>query len=124
MSVLLSKTDYKVCPAYQCLFVLVLRAMISYIRRIQMKNFKGFALGLVLGLGLAISGIGFAQNSTDQKKETESCCAMMPDCCKGDSCDMKMKHDAKNGAAKEGCCCCGDSCDMKMKHDMPEKPKA
>jgi hypothetical protein len=90
-----------------------------------MKNCKGFTLGLVLGLGLAISGIGFAQNTTnDQKKEGESCCATMADCCKGDSCDMKMKHDAKDHAAKAGCCCCGgDSCDMKMKHDMPEKPK-
>jgi len=93
-----------------------------------MKNFKGFALGLVLGLGLAISGITFAQNTsqTDQKKETESCCATMPDCCKGDSCDLKMKHDAKDHATKEGSCCCcgGDSCDMKMKHDMPEKPRS
>ncbi len=97
-----------------------------------MKNFKGFALGLVLGLGLAISGIGFAQNTTtDQKKEGESCCAMMSGCCGGDSCDMKMKRDAmkmsadaKDTSAKAGCCCCGsDSCDMKMKHDMPEKPK-
>ena len=97
-----------------------------------MKNFKGFALGLVLGLGLAISGIGFAQNTTtDQKKEGESCCAMMSGCCCGDSCDMRTKHDAmkmnsdaKGGSAKAGCCCCGgDSCDMKMKHDMPEKPK-
>jgi hypothetical protein len=91
-----------------------------------MKNFKGFALGLVLGLGLALSSIGFAQNATqtvEQNKETESCCAMTS-CCKGDSCDMKMKHDAKNHAAKEGCCCCsGDSCDMK-KHDMQEKPKS
>jgi hypothetical protein len=91
-----------------------------------MKNFKGFALGLVLGLGLAFSGIAFAQNATgtDQKKEGESCCAMMPDCCKGDSCDMK---DNKDRSAKheghEGCCCCGDSCDMKMKHDSTEKPK-
>ena len=89
-----------------------------------MKNFKGFALGLVLGLGLAFSGIAFAQNTsqTDQKKATESCCATMPDCCKGDSCDMK-KHDAKDHAAKDGCCCCcgGDSCDMKM-HDK-DKPK-
>ena len=98
-----------------------------------MKNFKGFALGLVLGLGLAISGIGFAQNTTtDRKKEGESCCAKMADCGKGDSCDMKVKHDAmkmnadaKDSAAKEGCCCCGsDSCDMKMKHDMTEKPKS
>lgn len=93
-----------------------------------MKNFKGFALGLVLGLGLALSSIGFAQNATqtnDQKKETESCCAMASCCCKGDSCDMKMKHDPKNPAAKDGCCCCGgDSCDMNMKHDMQEKPKS
>ena len=76
-----------------------------------MKNFKGFALGLVLGLGLAFSGIGFAQNTsqTDQKKETASCCA--------------MKHDAKDHAAKEGCCCCSDLCDMNMKHDTTEKPK-
>ena len=94
-----------------------------------MKNFKGFAMGLVLGIGLVVSSVGFAQNATqsvDQKKDAESCCAMAAGCCKGDSCDMKMKHDAKNDAAKEGCCCCcgGDSCDMKMKHDMPEKPKA
>lgn len=87
-----------------------------------MKNFKGFALGLVLGLGLAFSGIAFAQNATgtDQKKEGESCCAMM-DCCKGDSCDMKDQKD--HSAKHEGCCCCGDSCDMKMKHDSTEKPK-
>ena len=92
-----------------------------------MKNFKGFALGLALGIGLALSSVGFAQNAaqpTDQKKETESCCAMASDCCKGDSCDMKMKHDAKNQAEKDGCCCCGAaSCDMKMKHDMQDKPK-
>jgi hypothetical protein len=88
-----------------------------------MKNFKGFALGLVLGLGLTLSGIAFAQNTTEQKKEGESCCAMMPDCCKGDSCDMKDQKD--HSAKHEGCCCCGgDSCDMKMKHDMTEKPKS
>jgi len=99
-----------------------------------MKNFKGFALGLVLGLGLAFSGLAFAQNTsqTDQKKETASCCAMKHDakdhaakdgcCCSGDSCDMNMKHDAKN-AAKAGCCCCSDSCDMNMKHDTTEKPR-
>jgi hypothetical protein len=91
-----------------------------------MKSFKGFALGLVLGLSLAVSGLAFAQNTTqtDQKKEGESCCATMKGCCGGDSCDMKTKHDAKDPAAHEGCCCCsGDSCDMKMKHDMQEKPK-
>ena len=91
-----------------------------------MKNFKGFALGLVLGLGLAFSGLAFAQNTsqTDQKKATESCCATMPDCCKGESCDMKTKQDAKDHAAEGCCCCCGDSCDMKMKHDVTEKPKS
>ncbi len=90
-----------------------------------MKNFKGFAFGLVLGLGLALSSLGFAQNATPsaQKNETESCCAMASCCCKGESCD-KMKHDAKDHAAKGGCCCCGgDSCDLKMKHEMEEKPK-
>ena len=92
-----------------------------------MKNFRGFALGLVLGLGLALSGIGFAQSATqnDQKKEAASCCAMAS-CCKGDSCSMKdhaNKDQMKTHSAKDGgcCCCCGDSCDMKM-HDK-DKPK-
>jgi hypothetical protein len=78
-----------------------------------MKNFKGFAPGLVLGLGLALSSIGFAQNATqtDQKKETESCCAMAA-CCKGDSCSMK---DHKDYSSKHECCCSGDSCSMEMK---------
>jgi hypothetical protein len=95
-----------------------------------MKNFKGFALGLVLGLSLAVSSIGFAQNTTqtDQKKEAESCCAMS--CCKSDSCDMKahdkdhMKGEAMKNGKEDSCCCCGgDSCDMKI-HDMNEKPKS
>jgi hypothetical protein len=92
----------------------------------KMKNFKGFALGLVLGLGLAISSIGFAQNVTqaDQKKEAASCCAM-ESCCKGDSCSMKehaKKDQSMTHSSHEGCCCCsGDSCDMKMKHDMKDK---
>lgn len=86
-----------------------------------MKNFKGFSLGLVLGLGLTLSGLSFAQNATQtsQKKELESCCAMAS-CCKGDSCSMK---DHKNHSSKHDCCCSGDSCDMKMK-DKQEKPKA
>ena len=92
-----------------------------------MKNFRGFAMGLVLGIGMAVSSVGFAQNATqtvDQKKGAEECGAMASGCCKGDSCDMKMKHDSKNHAAKDGCCCCsGDACNMKMKHDMPEKSK-
>src|SRR5882672_777358 len=116
-------TDWKVCPTDISVFADI-EAMIFLDRRIQMKNFKGFALGLVLGIGLAFSSVGFTQKATqtaDQKKEMENCCAAMS-CCKGDSCDMKMKHDAKDPAAKGGCCCCGDSCDMKMKHD--EKPKS
>lgn len=86
-----------------------------------MKNFKSFALGLVLGLGLALSSIGFAQNATqtDQKKEKESCCAMASCCCKGDSCSMKdhaKKDDAKAHSSEHECCCCGsDSCDMNLK---------
>lgn len=93
-----------------------------------MKNVKGFALGLVLGLGLAVSSIGFAQTATqnEQKKEAESGCAMAS-CCKGDSCSLKdhaNKKDMKTHAAKDGCCCCcgGDSCDMK-KHAMKDQPK-
>lgn len=88
-----------------------------------MKNFKGFALGLVLGIGVALSSIGFAQTAqTDQKKEAESCCAMASCCCKGDSCDMKKDH-MKSQTANGSCCCCsGDACDMKM-HDMKDKPK-
>ena len=109
-----------------------IRAMNSLDRRLQMKNFKGFAMGLVLGIGLALSSIGFAQNTTqaDQKKEGESCCAMASCCCMGESCPMN--HEARNQTNKDhmkrhssegGCCCCGgDSCDMKMK-DMPDKPK-
>ena len=94
-----------------------------------MKNFKGFALGLVLGLGLAVSSIGFAQNAgqTEPQKEMASCCATTSCCGSGDSCSLKehankdhMKTHAVNG---HGCCCCGaESCDMKT-HEMKDKPK-
>jgi hypothetical protein len=87
-----------------------------------MKNVRGFSLGLVLGIGLAVSSMAFAQNATQgNDKKSESCCAMAS-CCKGDSCSMK---DHKDHATKhEGCCCCGsDSCDLKA-HDMAEKPKS
>ena len=81
-----------------------------------MKNFRGFALGLTLGLVAAVSTMSFAQNPApaDQKAKTESCCAMESCCCKGDSCSMK--NHAKEHSSKDGCCCCsGESCDMKMK---------
>jgi hypothetical protein len=110
----------------------------------KMKNIKGFALGLIVGLALAMSSIAFAQNTTQQdpSREKESCCAMASCCCQGGSCSMK-DHDAKNHAAKEGsgndscalnhdhkshsaeggCCCCADSCDTKMKEQQKEKAK-
>ena len=85
-----------------------------------MKNYKGFFAGLVIGLSLAISSIGFAQttNQNDASKSQESCCAGMTSCCcNGGSC--AMKHDANHKtktSAEGGCCCCGgDSCDTKMK---------
>jgi hypothetical protein len=89
-----------------------------------MKNIKGFALGLALGLAAALSTVGFAQDTklADQNKNAESCCAMQSCCCKGDSCSMN--HEAMDPARKgqttehskkDGCCCCGgDSCNMKM----------
>lgn len=83
-----------------------------------MKNFKGFALGLVVGLALAISSIGFAQTSTQNDPAKEKAAA----CC-GESCCMQHAagHDPKKHAEKEGCCCCsGDSCDMKIKEQQKE----
>lgn len=82
-----------------------------------MKNIKGFTLGLVLGLSIAVAGVAFAQSSTqtDPNKKSECCCVAM-DCCKGDSCPMMKDGEKKEGAAKSegrGCCCCGgDSCEM------------
>jgi hypothetical protein len=91
-----------------------------------MKNFRGFALGLVIGLALAMSTIGLAQNSTqaDPAKEKASCCSVTSCCCGGDSCAMKHNgnHDGKKHDSAQGCCCCGsDSCDIKMKE---QKEKA
>ena len=91
-----------------------------------MKSIKGFTMGLVLGLALALSGIALAQDATqnDPNKKPESCCAMTSCCCKADSCSMKNGSSDKGNTASNkkegGCCCCGDSCDMK---GMKEKPK-
>ena len=92
-----------------------------------MKNYRGFGLGLVMGLALALSSIGFAQTGTqtDPARTKESCCAATS-CCSGDSC--AIKHDAtgmsKEHSSKSRCCCCGDeSCDMKMKDHQDKHNK-
>lgn len=100
-----------------------------------MKSIKGFALGLSLGVAVAIGTVGLAQTTkpADQTQKAESCCAS---CCSHSGAgamkagDMKheagMKHEgmmkAHNGEG--GCCCCsGDSCDMQMKMKATEKTK-
>jgi hypothetical protein len=96
-----------------------IEALISN-RRTKMKNIRGFALGLALGLAAAISTVGLAQETkpADQNKKAESCCAM-ESCCKGDSCSMKdhaKKDHSKDHSKHDGCCCDGESCNMKMKN--------
>lgn len=101
-----------------------------------MKNIRGFALGLALGLAAAVSTVGLAQTTkpAGQDGNAESCCAMTSCCCQGGSCPMKddrkdhAKEHSKNGAkshsGKDGCCCCGgDSCDMKVNPKMKEGKK-
>lgn len=50
--------------------------------------------------------------SADQKKQTESCCAMDASCCKDGSCPMMAKEGASENSAD--CANCGNSgsCDM------------
>ena len=77
-------------------------------------------LGLLLVEFAAVSAQTPSQG--DQKKKTESCCAM-ESCCNDDSCDMKKEGEA-NAEGKHDCC--GESCDMKkhdekMKHDKDGK---
>ena len=81
---------------------------------------RRLTLGLVLSIGLALSGVALAQNATQTNpKKGESCCAM--ECCKDGACSMK--DHAKNGHSKDhskhskdgGCCCKGDSCKVNMK---------
>ena len=72
-----------------------------------MRPRKNTTLILVLGLLLTAFTAGVAQTppQTDQKKAPESCCSMESCCCcSGDSCDMKMKHDAKMRDHKSDCC--------------------
>lgn len=85
-----------------------------------MKNVKGFTLGLVMGLSIAIAGIAFAQSNTQTgaNQKHDACCCLSAS---GDSCPMMKNGVLKEGAMKSdghGCCCCGgDSCNMKgMKH--------
>lgn len=95
-----------------------------------MRNIKGFTLGLVLGLSIAVAGIAYAQTNTqsNQNKKAECCCVSM-DCCQGDSCPMMKDGAKKEGATKSeghGCCCCaGESCEMnhtKHMNDAKNKP--
>lgn len=94
-----------------------------------MKNIKGFTLGLVLGLSIAVAGIAYAQTNSqsDQNKKAECCCVAMG-CCSGDSCPMMKDGAMKEGAEKSdghGCCCCGgESCEMNhTKHVKDNKTK-
>ena len=99
-------------------------------------KFRRLMPGLVLGLMIAIAGVGFAQNagrSGDKKMESSCCCSdscpMMKDgamknhatssdkhegCCCGDSCSTMKKDAMKNHATSSDKhdCCCGDSCSM------------
>ena len=94
-----------------------------------MKNIKGFTLGLVLGLSIAIAGIAYAQTNTQSDPNKKSDCCVAMDCCKGDSCPMMNEGATKDSAAKSdghGCCCCGgDSCEMnhtKHKNETKNQP--
>jgi hypothetical protein len=85
------------------------------IGEIKMKHLRRLFPGLVLGLTIAISGAGFAQQaaqSADNKNES-GCCASC-DCC-SDSCAMMKKDAMKNHAISslKHECCGGDSCETK-----------
>lgn len=84
-----------------------------------MKPLKNLIPVILLGILLIAFAVVSAQTTSqgDQKKKTESCCAM-ESCCTGDSCEMKKEGEA-NAEGKHNCCN-GDSCDMK-KHDAKMK---
>ena len=69
-------------------------------------------LGLLLVAFVAVMAQQTPQQTGEQKKQAEACCAMESCCCKGDSCAMK-KEGAEAGEAKDGCC--GESC--KLHHE-------
>ena len=86
-------------------------------------------LVMLVGLLLVAFAAGIAQTPAqgDQKKKAESCCAM-ESCCTGDSCSMKEEGTTSTGNdnsadAKKEHSCCGESCDMKMKHDAKNHDK-
>jgi hypothetical protein len=67
-----------------------------------MKNIKGFTLGLVMGLSIAVAGIAYAQTTTqtDPNKKAECCCMAMG-CCSGDeSCEMNHTKHMKGNKTK------------------------
>lgn len=94
-----------------------------------MKNIKGFTLGLVLGLSIAVAGIAYAQTNTqsDPNKKSECCCMAKESGGSGDSCAMMKDGAMKEGAKKSeghGCCCCaGDSCEMNHAKHKDDKTK-
>jgi len=113
--------------------------MISLFRRKKMNHNKRLFLPVLIALVLVAFAVGLAQTGqpSNQKQQTEACCAMDSCCCKSDSCDMKtaqnadgtsagccggascdmQKHDSKNGGEKGCCCCSSDSCPMTAQHD-------
>ena len=82
---------------------------------------------MLVGLLLVAFAAVMAQTPAqgDQKKKTESCCAMESCCGDNGSCSMKKEGETTASAdaaeAKEGCCCSGDSCEMKDKDGKDHK---
>jgi hypothetical protein len=82
-----------------------------------MKPLKNVITVILLGLLLVAFAAVSAQTSSqgDQKKKSESCCAM-ESCCTGESCEMKKDGEA-NAEGKTSCCSDMKNHDAKMKHD-------
>jgi hypothetical protein len=87
-----------------------------------MNRFRRIVPGLVLGLTLSVTSVGFAQSmsqaNADDKKET--CCCVASGCC-GDSCPMKHGEKKNHaGTSDKHECSCGDSCSMMKDGAMKE----